>query len=427
MIRALFPELHEEFVKSAVGRMTHKEAIIRLPEVMEPLRKSATIHGESLQELLIRIYREQCITGRLGLLADVPNGSDIGTLPYIALYGCEKIINWDDGEVSMPTKQTLNMVVIDESEYTRNEFDWEYTDKFRVLVLGDFEDAETSAPYRTALLIDETEYSEDKLITPRINGRVSTKIPFTFINTSDTLPEPEKAVALPLSNLSLHIYRKEADYNQALYLQGQDTLVIIGGRSDPEADVRVGAGARIDLDGGDHSNAKFIGVDSQGLPEMRQSLEADYGNANQLAGRVLTNSPTERESGNSLRVRIGAQVANLKTIARTGANGLEQQLRIMAEWLGADPDEVQVVPNMDFADDLMTADEYLKFVDAVGKGGLSLDSLLELAKQRGVVNTTVAEEKQRIQETVLSVQEENTVGQEQDVPEQDPVEEPEEE
>jgi hypothetical protein len=115
-----------------------------------------------------------------------------------------------------------------------------------------------------------------------------------------------------------------------------------------EDDIRAGAGAHISVPiGGD---AKYIGTDSKGLKEMRESLQNDRKEAGEAGGQLLDTRQGQAESGEALKIRVGARTASLNQIAMTGAEGLQTILRMIATWVGANPDEVVVTANMDFAD-----------------------------------------------------------------------------
>ena len=86
------------------------------------------------------------------------------------------------------------------------------------------------------------------------------------------------------------MYRQDADYKQALFLQGQDTLVVTGAAND--GTIRIGAGAHISVPLG--ADAKFIGVDGSGLEEQRRSLENDYQRASGKGGQLLDTNSHER-------------------------------------------------------------------------------------------------------------------------------------
>lgn len=402
--RARFHDFVTQAVKKIVGIMHHKPPTIELPALLEPLRKKATVKGEPLDVLLRRINTEQLIPGRLGLLADVEDGATAGVLPYIALYKTEDIINWDDGKREELVLQNLNLVVLDESEPERtDEFEWEEQQKHRVLVLGDVDENEPQdgSVYKVAILTEQNqEFNEADLITPSIAGKPLDKIPFVIINAEDIIPDPDNPPLLGLARLGLTVYRGEADYRQTLFLQGQDTLVVIGGLGDvDDKERRVGAGAKIELQVG--GSAEYIGVSSDGLEEQREALTNDKKDAAELGGTLLDTRGKEAESGNALRIRVSARTASVVQIALAGAAGLEMMLRTMAEWVGANPDEVSVIPNLDFSDDFLEGRTLVDLTAAKNMGApISKKTIHRLMREKDLTEMGFEEEMDSIDEEV---------------------------
>lgn len=140
LLRATYYEFVSGAVEYYLGLLHQKPANIELPEAMQPLLEAATENGESLQHLLRRINEQQLVTGRLGLLLDMPStpAPDKPPMPYIALYVAEAILNWDDGTEDQTQLTSLNLVVLDESGPVRvpGDFTWQDGEKYRVLILG---------------------------------------------------------------------------------------------------------------------------------------------------------------------------------------------------------------------------------------------------------------------------------------------------
>ena len=137
--RAVFPDYVKDAVETYIGLLHQKPPTIELPASMEPLRMNATMHGENLELLLRRINEQQLVTGRVGLLLDLPvNPDPANPMPYIALYVGEAVRNWDDGEVE-EGRAKLRFVVLDESSPRLNRavFTWEQVTKYRVLMLDE--------------------------------------------------------------------------------------------------------------------------------------------------------------------------------------------------------------------------------------------------------------------------------------------------
>lgn len=397
--RAVFPDLVATAVSAMLGIMHAKPAKIELPARLEPLRERATVRGESLEILLRRINEAQLVTGRIGLLLDVPTGAPPKALPYIATYSAESIVNWDDGARDELVQQKLNLVVLDESEYERDptDFSWSFKQKYRVLALGPIGTNEPVGQYRSAVFRDgEEAYAEEAFVVPSIGGRTLDFIPFEFINSKDLVSDPDDPPLLGLARLALAIYRSEADYRQALFMQAQDTLVIKGDLDDTKP-VRAGAGAAIKLPA--DGDAKYIGTNSLGIPEMRQAIENDRRAAGEQGGRLLDNLGKEAEAAEALRIRVAARTATLNSVALTAAAGLQEILRKAALWVGADPAEVIVQPHLEFTDNTIDGRSLVDIMTAKAMGlPLSRRSVHQQMRLRGMTERTFEEELAEIEQ-----------------------------
>jgi hypothetical protein len=409
LVRAFFPDLVKETVRALTGILDREPANIELPEALEDMRELATPKGESLNDLLVQIHMNQLLYGRLGLLLDVDPNRD---LPLIVRYPAPQIINWDDLTVTNDIKQQddnkrsqavrrLLMSVLDETRFERdtgNRFTWNLVPRFRSLTLGE---GDTNV-YTTQVERDGNLQTE---VVPSIRGKTLDEIPFVFINTTDLATQPGDVPLINLANLGLAIYRGEADHRSGLFMAGQDTLVITGydlasGESDnPTADEKpiIGSGAYLNLPeiGAD---AKFIGPDSQALPEQRSSLEDDYKRAGE-EGIKLLSSGAGAEAAETLRIRVAGRTATLQTIAMSSASGLETALRIAAVWVGADPEEVKVEPNLDFITETQDVADLVGFATAKkSKVPLSWKSVHNYLRQKDFTELTFEEELEQIED-----------------------------
>lgn len=408
-LRAVFPEYVKDALEYFMGALHNKSPVIELPEEMEPLRMNATPLGEPLEILLQRINLEQLTTGRVGILMDLPDKPDpLNPLPFIALYVAEAIRNWDD-TTSEDTRDALNMVVLDESGMKRDLFAWKEVKRYRVLQLGDMTLNESigSAEYKTGLFTGDSgtpDYDESLMKIPALRGNTLKAIPFKFINTKDISPEPDESPLMSLCRQCFTIYRGEADYRQNLFLQGQDTLVVIGarqrntlpGETEQEEPLRTGAGSRIDLElSGD---AKYIGVTATGLAEQRTALENDRKRSEARSGQLIDSSQGDKESGAALKTRVGAQTATLNQIAKTAALALQMLLKDCAVWMKADPEKVKVTPNLEFADYQMAGQDAGNIMTAKRNGfPISMKSIHRLAVQGNLTNMDYETERKEIE------------------------------
>ena len=388
--RANFPDYVRDAVDIAIGLMHKKDAVIHLPAGMEYLREMATPEGDSLQTLLMKINQEQLILGRTGLMIDIDPYPSLDNLPYLCMHYGDCVPNWFQDPI-------LEMVVIDESGpiLRPGTIAWVSEHKYRVLYL----DTQGTVPvYRQQVHKGAYTFDLEAMETPLLQGRPLDQIPFVFINTKDTTARVSRSPLLGLARLCLSIYKSDADYRQNLHMQGQDTLVIVGGdvENEGEEGVRVGAGSLIDVDPG--GDAKYIGVGSAGLSEQRMALDKDHDMARsksvQLQGSLTTR---DSESAGSRRMRLQSETANLTQIAEIGALGLEEALRKIAKWMELDQSEVMVKANTEFGDMHFDGSNLVQVVTAKRLGApVSWESIHSFMQEKGLTDIAYADELTRI-------------------------------
>lgn len=384
--RANYPTVLKDTGNALVGVMNREPPVITLPKQLEEMEKVATARGEPLTALIRRIQLNQLMFGRTGILADVDASRN---MPYLVDYRARQIINWDDEVLDAETaERAVTMVVLDESRNVRDGFTWEWRKKFRALEMN-------GNQYQVTI---EDNGVTIAAINPGIQGKTLDQIPFVFINDADLTPELGDVPLLGLARLALQIYRGDADYRQALFMQGQDTLVIIGENldpDDPDQQLIVGSGAHINIPN-ENGDAKFIGTDSMGIPEMRTSQENDFNRAGNY-GLQMMSAGGGAEAAETLKIKVAARTATLVNIAETSAAGLENMLKLCAEWVGANPDEVSVTPNTDFIDESMPAAELLGLMNAKSRGApLSVRSIHGQMRKGDLTSLTFDEEQEEI-------------------------------
>lgn len=403
--RAVYHEIVGPSLSAMLGVMHRKSPDIELPAKMEPLRDRATFNGESLELLLQKINEQQMLVGRHGLMADVKTGATVNELPYIVSYNTENVINWDSSKVGDNEGQRrLKFVVLNESAYTRTaSLAWSQMQRYRVLAMANdmrdvWPDMPDSDTYMAGEATNKSDITSGEFITPSFAGQTLDSIPFVFIGPRDLVPEPDKPVLMPLARIALAIYRTEADYRQALYMQGQDTLVVIGQNAPIEGQqqTRVGAFGSIELPKG--GDAKYVGADSGGITELGNAIQNDFKRAAQLGAQLLTERGNEAESGDALSIRVASRTATLTTVAKVGAAGLQQVLRNIAQWIGADPSKVLVNPNLDFADDAAMAQDLVYLMTGKNMGApISKQSIHDWLAKREFTAMTYDEELKEIE------------------------------
>jgi hypothetical protein len=381
--RAHFYGYYSEAIDLALGMLWNKPPVIEgLKDTpLEYLLVRATHEGESLERLLYRINEAQISSGRIGLLADMPQGETGGIpQPYISLYAETAITNWDSSYTGQLATESLNLVVLNESGPRRiNHFEWEDYSQYRVLSLGDLDANESVGVYRQGVFSLEgsgpPDFDAAAMIVPSIQDRKLGEIPFVCINANSTTMCPQDPPMLSLADLCFHLYRLQADYSQELHGQTSATLVtkgLIKPKGKENEPVRIGVGGHVDLGSSDAADAFFLELSGKGLPEMRQAVESAKQLCRERSGEIVDQSSRGRESGNSLEQRISVRTATLHSIAQHGAEGLQKLLRIMAKWVGIDQskiDEIKVTANTVFAKPTFSGIELEALTKAKMSGG----------------------------------------------------------
>lgn len=336
--RAEVPELVAPTVRGAVGVMLGEPAEIELPAQMEHLRERATLDGLGLEALHRRMAIEVMTTGRYGLLAGIADG-----VPHLSGYVAESIVSWDGDDY----------ISLNETGLVRNRDtgDWDEVEKYRVLTL---EDGRFVARVWVKGTSGWTVDDEAEAADPR--GRALDFIPFVFVGTNDLTPAPDDVPLYGLGKLVIRVYRLDADYVWGLHMTSEPTPWV-NGFSDPEnqtVPTTIGSAKLWVLPEG--AEAGYLEFSGPGLSAQKSAIDDSMDRAAQFGAQVIQMGASA-ESGEALKLRAASQTATLTTIAQTTASGLEQALRNIAVWIGANPDDVTVTPNLEFFDRTLTPDE----------------------------------------------------------------------
>jgi hypothetical protein len=392
-LRAQFPEIVASTIRGLAGVIHANPFTIQLPEALEPLREQATRSGLDLEALHRRVTREMLEMGRFGILADMP--SEGGDLPFLATYQAESIINWDEGP------NGAYFVVLDESANERDPetWAWETVNRWREVVIEDgrlvvrvYESNENGVAAKVG---------EDIMPTLR-GGAVVDFLPFTFIDTNDLTPEPDEVPMIGLARKALAIYRKSADYEQALYMTSQPTPVITGLTVSSEHDetpTTLGS-AKPWVFSSPETKAFYLEFGGAGIASQRQAIMDDLEQAVQHGTRMFGSEGRQAESGEALRIRRATETATLASIAKNSAAGLQQALRHAAMWIGADPERVIVEPPESLVDESLTPEELNSLVKGWMDGAYSWGTLFENLQRGGIIDRdkTLEEEQKALED-----------------------------
>lgn len=374
-LRAEFPEITAPTIRGAVGVMLSKMADIQLPPQMEGLRERATLDGLTLDALHRRMAMEVMTTGRYGLLP----GLSQDQTPHLSGYVAESIINWDS------TEGVPDFVVLNETGPVRDRVtgQWVEVEAYRECFVTDGAyGVRVWSNNGAGWVATEPEFAQ----TPR-RAALDT-LPFVFVGTNDLTPPPDDVPLYGLAKLAVRVYRLDADFTFALHMTSEPTPWANGfddaqqAVDDGKAPRTLGSSVLWLLPQG--AQAGYLEFSGPGLEKQAEAIKDALDRAAQFGAQIIQTGQSA-ESGEALKLRAASQTATLTSIAQTTAAGLERALRNIAIWIGADPEQVVVTPNLDFFDRSLTAQEITALVQAWQAGAYSWRTLFDKLKSGGVV------------------------------------------
>jgi hypothetical protein len=371
-IRAKYPESVGPAIEGMAGLMSRKEMEVKLPEAMKYLEKLATSDGLDMAGLINRIRHEVLTVGRYVLLVDVQEN---GGNPYIATYPAESLINWrSDGD-------KLTMAVFYEQVNEPDPDDpyvMQEIDQWRVCRLQDGQ--YTVNVYRKDSK-DESRLTLQSTTVPKRKGEPLDFVPVVIIGSRDLLPDPDAIPLLSIANKSLHYYRQYADYAMHLFMAANGTTPYAIGDYDVDKDAPQEIGpATIWAFGSANVKVGFIEISGNGIQAQKEELDNISQEIAYATVKVLGDKRAA-EATETLRLRFQSQTATLASIAKAKASGLRQALQFAAEWLGVDPDKVEVDPSLEFIRELPDPQVINVLMNGVERGLMPHDILAEYMKQ----------------------------------------------
>lgn len=373
--RAEFPEITAPTIRGAVGLMLAQPAKIELPESMLGLIERATLDGLTLDALHRRMAMEVMTTGRYGLLPAI----DGDGRPYLAGYTAESIINWDTSS-GVP-----DFVMLDETGLYRDRTTGQWIEETRLRECQIYDGVFMSRVW-TKTESGWTATDDQEARTPA--GKPLDFLPFVFVGSLDLTPDPDDVPLYGLAKLAVRIYRLDADYSFSLHMTSEPTPVAIGFDSpaqaiaDGSAPKTLGSSVLWILPAG--GDAKYLEFSGPGLEKQAEAIRDSFARAEKFGSQVLQ-SGNSAESGEALKLRAASQTATLISIAQTTAAGLERALRNIAIWIGADPEQVIVTPNLKFFDSAMTPQELDALVRSWQANAISHRTLFDKMQAGGII------------------------------------------
>jgi hypothetical protein len=369
------------------GLIERNDPDIVAPDALQPFLDDATGSraggGISVAEFSMRVVDEVLRTGRCGVLTDFSAGSlqgatmreaeASGRRVFWKLWTAESIRKW--WTVRVNGVDTLVKMVLRErvdEDDPKDEFGTETVTRYRVLDLS----PQTVGgggirfgPYRQRVFERQKgsegtsskpggEWVMTSEVTPLMNGRPLTEIPWVFVNAKSTDPEPSKPPLLDLCSLIVKHFRNSASLEHGLLLSGSPTPYVLGYKKEVEetgedGEPTLGGDLKFRMGGGyvwtfrEATAVDLLSIGAEDLSAIDRAMEKKEAQAVVIGARMLTSPRSDAESGKAKEVDLEREHSSLATVSKMCSKGLTRALEWARDWSGASG-EVSVALNTDF-------------------------------------------------------------------------------
>ncbi len=372
-------------VSGLTGAVFRKPAEVELPTGIEYMLEGADSQGNTLDQVSRSVVSNDLQIGRHGLLVDYPEAPEGLTAaqvrerqlrPVISEYVSESIINWrtDEG--------VLVLVVLHEMEnVAKDEFDYQWEDRYRVLRLED--------GYYTQTLYNEGGVQIGEVKQPTMaDGMRWTFIPFIIPGSVNNDVCIDAAPMLPLSDLGIAAYQNSADYEEGVFICGQpmlhvnvgDTSVDAWDKLNPDG-IRFGSRTGITTQNGsaDMLQAKANSAAFEALTDKREQ-------AVQL-GAKLIESKSSNQTAEAARIDAASEHSVLDLVVGNCSDAIKKCLQWACLFTGDNPDDVVFELNKDFFDASISPQMIVAAIQMFDRRALGREDLAQLAKKADMIDS----------------------------------------
>jgi hypothetical protein len=367
--RAQFYGAAESTLRALVGLALRKDPVIKLPARLEPLRLSATNDRAPLSVMIEQMVREVMSMGRFGLMLDFPqSNTTVLTPPHFVTWTAESIedykVAYNDGQLE------LTQVILASDEALDGD------QIFLELCLED-------GIYRIRRFIEkgvnESRLDVGEEIIPIIKGRPLTFIPFIFVSDKNLTPNDEKPPLLDLCNLNLGHYRNSADREHAMFLTATPTPWIAGNLSADKVPTCIGSGTVWNLPEG--TQVGMLEFQGPSMTAFRELMGEKLDQMASLGARMLSASMNRNETTSTATQRSRSELSLLQSVVVMTEAALTRLLRLAADWMGENPDDVSVTFSRDFIEVTMDPAGMVAQMKLWQSGAISRQTLYENLQQ----------------------------------------------
>lgn len=376
LARATFYNATSRTLAGLVGAVHARSPLIDgVPQTMD--LSSVTNDGQSFDMLMKKLTKEVVGLGRYGVMIDAPpDGGD----PYFVGYEAEDIVDW--ATTRNGSREKLQYVVLREIVRARMPFRTqgkELEETFRVLFIDD-DGFYKQRFYANGDILSET-YTE---VTPLLQGRPMTEIPFLMVSPYDFGFDVEKPPLLDIALLNISHYRSYAQLEAGRYYTATPIYtVFMGTGGDEDAEFKIGPNTVWQLGQGD--KAEIMEFTGSGLQFLENAITTKEQQIASLGGKMAT-QPTgvAAESADAVLTRARGEASFLGSVVATVSEAGSRLLSALSVWRGTAAD-IKVEYASDATEINLDGREIRAMAMLYDTGLLPLETIYTIFRQNNII------------------------------------------
>lgn len=340
--RAVFYNVTKRTRAGLVGLAFSEPPTIQLPSQLTVMEQNVDGAGVSLQQQMQDALTSVISHGRFGLYVDYPRTSgalsaaDLATRklrPIIRTYMPWDIINWRTVAIGATTVPSL-IVLRESCVANQGEFVDEYATQYRVLRLV------SNNEYTVTLYREDASRNmgavSDPVVVRGAQGNAFGAIPFVCIGSINNDLSIDEAPMLDLAKLNIAHFRNSADYEESVFMCGQDTPVLTGmtdtwWKNTLNKKVRLGSRSAVPLPVG--ADLKLIRSGPNSM--VREAMQDKERQMVALGARLIQTQSVQR-TATEARIESASEMSVLNMCANNVAAGYAQALAHASQFAGGD-------------------------------------------------------------------------------------------
>jgi hypothetical protein len=372
--KAVFDNITGRTLAGFSGSIFRKQPENDIPTELEYLLENANGEGLGLAELEQFSCEETMTAGTIGFLVEYPmidlqidaeTEQILNPQAHLKPYVFESVINYKTSVIN--GKTVLSQVVLHEKRDVEiTEFETDYEDIYRVLRLDE------NGYYNQQVYDDSHKPITEPIYPRKVGQELFDYIPFVFIGASNNLFKFDKPMLYDIAVLNIAHFVNSADYEENLFMHGQLTIGIstsLDNQAYKEANPDgLMWGARSATFLGENGNFVTASVpENNGLEKAMQRKEERM----VAIGAKLIMQNADNETAEAARIRNSSETSNLTTIVNNNTAGFKKLLTYCTDFMGGNPDAIEIQLNKEFYPETMTAQEAAVMMQLVDRGTIS--------------------------------------------------------